>query len=255
VPDALIYLFCGLSGGLLGGYLGLGGGEIIVPFLVVIAGIDIKAAVPVSMAAIVVNSFSASNQYLKRGMVDLEIVILLGLFLAMGVTTGTNLNVVIPADGIKLLLTVMLVYTSISLLKGRITPGKLIFSDNRTKYLMVCLALVFIVGVLAALVGVGGGVFLIPILYLIIGLPLTTARGTTSLMICFASASATAVYFLYDMIDLSVVSPVIVGIALGGRVGGFFGTAARPVFVRVLFFIVMLYMAYKLAREPLGKLL
>ena len=255
MPDMLLYLLGGLSAGLLGGYLGLGGGEIMVPFLTVVAGVDIKTAVPVSVAAIVVNSISASNEYLRRGMVDLELVIVLGLFLVMGNITGSNLSLVVPADSIKLLLTILLVYTSFSLLKGRRAPRHLVFSDNRTKYLLLCLLLAFGVGTLAALVGLGGGVFLIPILYLIIGLPLSTARGTSSLMICFASASATAIYFFHDMIDLSIASPVIVGIALGGKVGGFFGTVARPIVIRVLFFVAMLYLAYELASEPLEKLL
>ena len=65
-------LGCGILAGLFGGYLGLGGGIVIVPFLTLAMGIDIKQAVPVSMAAIVVNSLSASSEYMKKGMVDLE---------------------------------------------------------------------------------------------------------------------------------------------------------------------------------------
>jgi len=251
VPQMLLYLLCGFLAGMLGGYLGVGGGEIMVPFLTVIAGLDIKSAVPVSVAAIVVNSFSASNEYLKHGMVDLELVIVLAIFLVLGNIAGSNLSMVVPADYIKLLLTILLVYTAFSLLKGRRVSKRLIFSDNRTKYLPVCLALAFCVGTFASLVGIGGGVFLIPILYLIVGLPLTTARGTSSLMICFASASATAVYFVYDLIELSIAAPIILGIALGGKVGGFFGTGAKSIVIRVLFFLVMLYLAYELARGPL----
>ncbi len=255
MPDMSLYFLGGLLAGLLGGYLGLGGGEIIVPFLAVFADVDIKAAVPVSVAAVVVNSISASNEYLKRGMVDLELVIVFGLLLVMGSIAGSNLNLVVPAHHIKLLLAVLLVYSSFSLLKGRGIPKQLVFRDNRTKYLVVSLLLAFGVGTLAALVGLGGGIFLIPILYLIVGLPLSTARGTSSLMICFASASATAVYFSHDMIDLSIASPVIVGIALGGKVGGLFGTVAKPVVIRAVFFVVMLYLAYELASQPLEKLL
>lgn len=251
MPQMLLYLLCGFLAGMLGGYLGVGGGEIMVPFLTVIAGLDIKSAVPVSVAAIVVNSFSASNEYLKHGMVDLELVIVLAIFLVLGNIAGSNLSMVVPADYIKLLLTILLVYTAFSLLKGRRVSKRLIFSDNRTKYLPVCLALAFCVGTFASLVGIGGGVFLIPILYLIVGLPLTTARGTSSLMICFASASATAVYFVYDLIELSIAAPIILGIALGGKVGGFFGTGAKSIVIRVLFFLVMLYLAYELARGPL----
>ena len=73
--EFFLYILCGLTAGLLGGYLGLGGGIVMVPFLTVIAGVDIKTAVPVSVTAIVVNSFSASNEYLKKGMVDMELVV------------------------------------------------------------------------------------------------------------------------------------------------------------------------------------
>jgi uncharacterized membrane protein YfcA len=255
VPDTLLYLLCGFSAGLLGGYLGLGGGEIMVPFLTVIAGVDIKSAVPVSVAAIVVNSFSASSEYLKKGMVDFELVIVLAIFLVIGNITGSNLSFIVPADHVKLLLTILVVYTAFSLLKGRTAPQQLVFSDNRTRYLPLCLVLALAVGTFAGLVGIGGGVFLIPILYLLIGLPLSTARGTSSLMICFASASATAVYFMNDMIEFSIASPVIVGIALGGKLGGFFGTVAKPIIIRVVFFLVMLYLAYGMARGPLEQLL
>ncbi|MFQ6008677.1 MAG: sulfite exporter TauE/SafE family protein [Candidatus Zixiibacteriota bacterium] len=255
MPDSFLYLLGGFSAGLLGGYLGLGGGEIMVPFLTVIAGVDIKSAVPVSVTAIVVNSFSASNEYLKKGMVDFELVIVLAIFLVMGNIAGSNLSFFVPADYVKLLLTVLLVYTAFSLLKGRTTPQRLVFSDNRTNYLQYCLVLALLVGTLAGLVGIGGGVFLIPILYLLVGLPLTTARGTSSLMICFASASATAVYFMNDMIEYSIASPVIVGIALGGKLGGFFGTAAKPIIIRIVFFLLMIYLAYGMARDPLQQLL
>ncbi|UCD64867.1 MAG: TSUP family transporter, partial [Candidatus Zixiibacteriota bacterium] len=82
--DQLLYVLCGLSAGLLGGYLGLGGGVVMVPFLTVLVGIDIKQAAPISITAIVVNSFTASNEYLKRGMVDMELVIVLAVFMVLG---------------------------------------------------------------------------------------------------------------------------------------------------------------------------
>ena len=52
MPDLVAFLLCGFSAGLLGGYLGLGGGEIIIPILTVVIGIDIKAAIPVSVVAV-----------------------------------------------------------------------------------------------------------------------------------------------------------------------------------------------------------
>ena len=249
--ELLLYVVCGLSAGLLGGYLGLGGGIVMVPFLTVVAGVDIKAAVPVSVAAIVVNSFSASNEYLKKGMVDLELVVILAVFMVLGNISGSLLSATVPATWTKLLLTVVLVYTAFSLLKGRQASERMAFADNRGKYLLVCTLLAFVTGTLSGLVGIGGGVIIVPVLYLVIGLPLATARGTSSLMIGFSAAAATAVYFLKGQIDLEMASAVILGIIIGGKFGGFLGTMAKPIIVKVLFFIVMLYLAFRLAYDPL----
>ena len=70
IPPMFIYMLCGLTAGLLGGYLGLGGGIIMVPFLTIAAGLDIKVAVPVSVTATVVTSIASSNEYLKKGMTE-----------------------------------------------------------------------------------------------------------------------------------------------------------------------------------------
>jgi uncharacterized membrane protein YfcA len=129
------------------------------------------------------------------------------------------------------------------------------FSDNRGKYLMICTLLAFFTGTLAALVGIGGGVILVPILFLIIGLPLSTARGTSSLMVGFSAAAATTVYFLNGEIDPRILSGVVLGIIVGGKLGGFLGTMAKPLVVKILFFIIMMYLAFRLGYEPLMELL
>ncbi|NOY87810.1 MAG: sulfite exporter TauE/SafE family protein [FCB group bacterium] len=255
MTDQFLYILCGLSAGLLGGYLGLGGGIVMVPFLTIIAGLDIKLAVPVSVTAIVVNSFSASNEYLKKGMVNLELVIILSIFMVMGNITGSNLNRIVPANYTKLILTILLVYTAFSLLKGKQPKEQLPFKGNQGKYIMVSTVLAYLTGTLAGLVGIGGGVILVPLLYLVIGMPLTTSRGTSSFMIGFSSAAASAVYLLNGMIDYKIAAEVILGIIIGGKLGGYFGTTAKPIVVKILFFVIMLYLAYKMSYQPLLELL
>lgn len=253
--DQLLYILCGLSAGLLGGYLGLGGGIVMVPFLTAVLGIDIKQAVPVSVTAIVVNSFSSSNEYLKKGMVDIELVVMLAVFMVIGNISGSLLSDYIPAHYTQLLLTVLLVYTALSMLKSKKAGEKLSFSVNRNKYLFITTFLALITGTLAGLVGIGGGVILVPVMYLIIGLPLTTARGTSALMIGFSSAAACLVYFLKGQIDFEIVSGVIAGIIIGGKLGGYLGTMAKPLVVKIMFLIIMLYLAFKLSYQPLMELL
>ncbi|HUV29790.1 MAG TPA: sulfite exporter TauE/SafE family protein [Acidobacteriota bacterium] len=255
MSDYLLYVICGLTAGVLGGYLGLGGGIVMVPFLTVATGLDMKTAIPVSVAAIVVNSIASSTEYLRRGMVDLELVVVLTIFMAMGNITGSILSSYVPTDLLRLMFTAVLLYTAFAFLKGRQPSERMTFQDSRKRYLLLCSALIYVAGTLAGMIGIGGGVIIIPLLFLIVGLPLTTARGTSAFLIGFSAAAATAVYFLSGRLDPAVVSPVILGIIFGGKIGGYFGTLAKPFVVKILFFVTMLYLAFRLAWEPLAGLL
>lgn len=255
MPDTLLYISCGMAAGLVAGYLGLGGGIVMVPFLTLVAGVDFRTAVPVSVTTIVVNSFVASNEYLKRGMVDLKLVTVLAIFVVTGNIIGAYLIHIVPVQIVKSLFTLLLIYTAVSLLKDRKINDRLSYSDNRGIYIVVCVVLALLTGVMAGLLGVGGGVILVPVLYLIIGLPLSTARGTTSLLIGFSAAASATVYLLNGMIDSALAAPVILGAIIGSRLGGYLGTRARPKVVRVVFFLLMIYMAYRLSYDTIIEML
>jgi len=255
MADLLLYIGCGLTAGLLGGYLGLGGGIIMVPYLTLVAGTDILTAVPVSVTAIVVNSIASSTEYLRKGMVDLEISLILAVFMTMGNIFGSKLSETVSTEFIQLVFTALLLYTSVVFIRGRKPKERIRFADNRKKYLPLCILLIFLTGMLAGLVGIGGGIILIPIMFLIIGLPLTTARGTSSFMIGFSAAASAAVYFLNGRLDTRIALPVVLGILVGGKLGGYFGTVAKPLVIRIVFFLLMLYLAIRIGYEPLRGLL
>ena len=246
MTEALLFVLCGILSGLLGGYLGIGGGVITVPFLTIILGIDIAYAVPASVISIIITSFASSNEYLKKGMVDLELVVLLSAFMVLGNIVGSGMSPFIPKLWIQLLLGLLLIYTAFSLLRTRKEKSQLSFQDNRVKYIVICTLLAFLTGSLSGLLGIGGGAILVPLLHLVIGVPLTAARGTSALMIGSSSAAAAAVYFFGGMVNVAIAAPVAFGAVLGGKLGGLAGTVAKPLIVKIIFFVVMLYLAWKL---------
>ncbi len=248
----LAYIFCGLLAGLLGGYLGLGGGIVIVPFLTLVMGLNVKAAVPISMAAIVINSLASSSEYMKRGMVDLELMVSLTLSMVIGMVCGSMLlNIVTPAY-VKILLAVVLLYAAYNFVRNpesgagasKLTPRNMLW----------CAILALFGGTLAGLVGVGGGVIVIPLMYLMLGVPLNKARGTSSFIVGFAGAASLAVYFLSGIVNLAVLPPVMLGTIIGGKVGGKLGALAKPLAVKVVFTIVILYVSARLAIGAVGEL-
>ncbi|MFH2048869.1 MAG: sulfite exporter TauE/SafE family protein [bacterium] len=255
MPEIVGYIISGFAAGLFGGYLGLGGGELLIPLLTVVYGLDIKSAVPISVTAVMVNSFSSSIEYLKKGMVDVEIVVILSIFTVMGAAFGSTINNILPDNVIRICFSILLVYAAFSFLKGRTPDNRPRINDNRKHDLRLVYLLSFLTGSVSALVGIGGGVLLLPLIYLMIRLPLNTARGSSTLIICFSSTAAAAIYFIQDRILLSVVSPVILGILIGGKIGGFLGTIAKPTIVRILFFLVMIYLAYRMISNFIGNIL
>ena len=71
--DVVVALLIGLAGGTFGGLLGIGGGTLFVPALVLILGEDQHVAQGVSLVVIVPTAMSATAANLRRGYVDREV--------------------------------------------------------------------------------------------------------------------------------------------------------------------------------------
>lgn len=248
-----LYILCGILAGLLGGYLGVGGGIVIVPFLTLVMGLDIKTAIPVSMAAIVINSLAASSEYMKKGMVDIELMISLTFSMVIGMIVGSTLLTIVSASYVKFLLAAVLVYTAVSLVRGQERSQSQIDSNKRDK-LVLCALLALAGGIIAGLVGIGGGVIVIPLMFLVIGVPLSVARGTSSFIVGFSGAASLAVYFLNGLVSMAVVPGVMLGTILGGKLGGRLGTLAKPTSVKLLFVALLVYTALRLVLSAWGEL-
>ena len=226
-----------------------------VPFMAIVMGLDIKAAAPISMAAIIVGSMSASTPYLKKNSIDNELAVVLGVFMTIGGVTGSIISAYIPSNIIQLIFSVLVIYAALMLFKKKNESEKRWHSDNRTIYYSVAATAALFTGTIAATLGVGGGIFLIPALYLLFGKNLKVARGTSAMVIGFSATAATAVYLGSGRLDASAAMPVILGVVIGGMIGGQLGTLAKPLAVKIVFLIVMLFTAYKLLSSALGSLL
>lgn len=226
-----------------------------VPFMAIVMGLDIKAAAPISMAAIIVGSMSASTPYLKKNSTDNELAVVLGVFMTIGGVTGSIISAYIPSNIIQLIFSVLVIYAALMLFKKKNESEKRWHSDNRTIYYSMAATVALFTGTIAATLGVGGGIFLIPALYLLFGKDLKVARGTSAMVIGFSATAATAVYLGAGRLDAAAAMPLILGVVIGGMIGGKLGTLAKPLAVKIVFLIVMLFTAYKLLSSALGTLL
>ena len=249
--DVFLILAMGGTIGFLSGVFGVGGGFLMTPLLIFI-GVPPAVAVTTGANQILASSVSGVLAHLRRGNVDLKIgaVLTVGGFAGSGVGVGLftvlrhlgQIDLIISLCYVVFLGiigTVMLVESGSILLRGsgsvqrrklhrhnwlQTLPFKMRFRRSRL-YIsaLVPLAIGFLVGALAAIMGVGGGFVMVPAMIYLLEMPTSVVIGTSLLQIIFVTASVT---FL-QAINTQTVDVVLALLLLAGAVvGAQFGSRA-----------------------------
>lgn len=192
-----LLLATGVVAGVLAGLLGVGGGIIIVPILFhlfsafgVATDLAMPLAVGTSLSTIVLTSIvSAKNHYAKGG-VDVELVKTWVWPVLVGVAIGAALPVVIDGSQVKGVFGGMLVVVSLHMLASSFRPLQLL---DHLPARPIQIVLAVIVGALSALLGIGGGTLMVPLLTLL-AFPIHRAVSTASVFGLIISVPATVMY-------------------------------------------------------------
>lgn len=182
----------GLISGILAGFLGIGGGVILVPMLVSLGYTPLQA-VATSSLAIVVTSVSGSLNNWKMGYFDYKRVLYLGLPAIATAPIGVYIGNLIPAYllliafGVLLLVNIYLVELRKKLSQSP-QASKIKFNPVLSR-----IATGGIAGILAGLLGIGGGVILVPLQMLLLQEPIKLAIQTSLGAIVATAVSACVV--------------------------------------------------------------
>jgi len=273
-----VFVLLGLGGvvGFLSGVFGVGGGFLLTPLLIFI-GVPHAIAVASSANQLVGASVSGALAHWRRGNVDFQmaIVLLVGGF--AGSAAGVwffgllrrwgEIDVAISLSYTLLLGTLgslMLVESTRALLRHR-RPGArrklhqhiwlhglpLKMRFRRSKLYISALlpiGLGFFVGVLSAIMGVGGGFVMVPAMIYILGMPTAMVPGTSLFQIIFVAAAVTVLQALENgTVDVVLAMVLLLGGVVGAQLGTRFGTKLRGDQLRALLALLVLAVAGKLA--------
>ncbi len=190
----------GLLGGLLSGAFGVGGGIVMVPLLIVIAGFDQRRASATSLMAIVPTAIAGSIGYLAGGQVDF----LAAGFVAAGGVAGSFLGATLlrrlPIVWLRWMFVAMLVVAALRLLL--VAPERIAELELDWVVAPGLVALGCIMGIASGLFGVGGGVIAVPGLIAIFGAGDLVAKGTSLLVMIPTALMGTATNWRNRLVDL-----------------------------------------------------
>ena len=278
-----IFLLLGLGGivGVLSGMFGVGGGFLMTPLLFFI-GIPPAVAVATEANQIVASSFSGVLAHFRRKTVDFK----MGTVLLIGGLTGAAVGVVIfnylKAQGqvdllVKLCYVVflgvigslMFVESLNALRKSRnnatvtttrrqrgwmqALPLKTRFRTSGL-YISVLPPLVvgLFVGILSAIMGVGGGFIMVPAMIYLLGMPTKVVVGTSLFQIIFVTGFTTLLHATTNYtVDMALAVLLLVGGVIGAQIGTQIGTRLRAEQLRILLAMMVLAVCFKLALDLL----
>jgi len=278
VEVTLVLAAGGVAAGLFGALLGLGGGILIVPLLTLGFGLAMRDAVGVSLVCVIVTSGAAAGVYLQRHVANLRLGMVLELFTATGALVGGLTAFLLPEQVLAGLFTALLVYTALSMLRRGVgeaaeapiadagpilepgTPAPppaawreaLSGPDYRVREFGAGIVGSVGAGVVAALLGVGGGIVKVPLMHLVMGVPLRVATATSNLMIGVTASASAIIYLMRGGIDPLVAGPTALGVFVGATLGSRTAQRIDARVLRALFVVVLLYTAIEMARRALG---
>ncbi|MGC6484618.1 MAG: sulfite exporter TauE/SafE family protein [Candidatus Puniceispirillales bacterium] len=273
-----IMTIIGLGGmvGFLSGVFGVGGGFLMTPLLIFL-GVPAPVAVGTEANQIVASSVSGVLAHFRRGNVDIK----MGLVLLAGGLVGSTIGVALFAllrelgqidVVIKLSFIVflgiigslMLIESVRAMLRARLPgarrgklhqhnwlhglPFKMRFRKSKL-YISALLPFMVgaLVGVLSAIMGVGGGFIMVPAMIYLLGMPTAVVVGTSLFQIIFVTANVTFLQSVQTQtVDIVLAGLLLFGAVVGAQFGTRVGAMLRGEQLRGLLALIVLAVCLKL---------
>jgi len=286
LPVNIFLIFgMGLAVGFISGMFGIGGGFLMTPLLIFI-GISPAVAVASVSSHIAASSFTGAMTYWRKRAIDIALALMLLSAGIVGTATGVwlftflravdQLDLMIGLSYVTLLTVVgaLMIYESLQAelrtLKGMPAmlrrpgshtwlhrlPFKVRFKRSKIYVSAIPVwAIGFIIGFVGAIMGIGGGFLLVPMLIYFLRVPTATVIGTSMVLTLVTMAAATVMHASTNhLVDAVLALILMVGGVIGAQFGARTGQRMRGERLRLLLgllvFAVGLRFAYELVVQP-----
>jgi uncharacterized membrane protein YfcA len=280
-----IFLFLGMGAGVgfLSGLFGVGGGFLMTPLLI-FAGIPPAVAVATEANQIVASSVSGALAHWRRGNVDVKMGVVLLIGGLVGSTLGVwifgllrglgQIDLVIRLSYVVFLgiIGALMLVESLRAISRQRKPGgkrrklhqhnwlhglpfKMRFRRSKL-YISALLPLGIgvLVGILAAIMGVGGGFIMVPAMIYLLGMPTAMVVGTSLFQIIFVTANVTFLQAWQNQtVDIFLALLLLAGGVIGAQFGTHAGAKLPGEHLRSMLALIVLGVCGRLAYDLLAR--
>lgn len=252
--DAIIMLLLtvlGVFAGFLGGLLGVGGGIIVVPILVLVFNLDTRLAVGTSLVMVIFTALSATFAYSRQRRIDWKVGVMSAVATVPGASIGAYATRLFSSNSLAIIFGLTILLVAVVMLhrsfRERTDPQKTHMLTSKSKStrglwsrrlldntgevfeydasIYSGLLLLVLGGLASGFLGIGGGLVVVPILTAAVGLPMHVAIATSMLTMIFTAVSGVSTHIMLGNVSVEYAIPLVVGILGGTQIGAW--TAKR----------------------------
>jgi uncharacterized membrane protein YfcA len=272
-----LWLFAvSLGASALGGMLGMASGIFIVPVLTLWGHVDIRSAIGASIVSVIACSCGSAAPFLKGRLTNVRLAILLETATTAGALTGVLLAGTIPASYLFFIFGMILLISAQQMLAKRRDPALASIQSltcrsttwrldssypdralgrdvaYRVQRLPMGMGLMYLAGLISALLGIGSGVLKVPAMDTALRLPIKVSSATSNFMISVTAAASAGAYFVRGDIVAPVAGPVALGSVVGAILGARLLMSISNERVRLLFVVVLAALAVQMFVAAFG---
>jgi hypothetical protein len=241
--EALLTVLVGLAAGVLSGLFGVGGGIAMTPGLTALGGLSPIVAVATPLPVILPTAAVGAFTYHRAGEVDMRAAAWISLTGAAASAVGALLTEAVDARLLLVVTAALLGWQSIEILRGRSRPAT---AEERPIHAWMLALVGVVAGLLSGLLGIGGGIVIVPALAGILGVPLKRALGTSLVAVVVLVIPGTIVHAVLGNIDWLAALFLVIGSVPGARLGATIalGTKERTLRLMVGSFLALVAVVY-----------
>lgn len=233
----------GFAAGVLSGLFGVGGGVVTTPAVNTLLGGTAIEAIATPLPVILPTSLVGSYTYAKAGEVSVRAAKWAALPGIAGAIAGALLTEVVNTHLLLVVTSALIAVTAIQVIRNR--PPRTAWVIGETpgwKYAAIGL----VAGTISGLLGIGGGIVMVPAFTLWVGMPLRRALGTSLLVIAVLVVPGTIVHAILGNIDWAIFAALTLGVIPGARLGAriALGVRERTLRLAVGTFLLVVAAAY-----------
>lgn len=257
--SSFLLLFAGgVATGTIGGLLGIGGGVFLIPFLVLVFGIPMHQAIATSIVAVIATSSAGAAMNVERHLVNVRLGMVLEIATVLGAIFGGLTANLLSGDTLtKIFATLLLLVAGMMAYRMKRSPEESEQSGNGVlqadfvdaasgktvtygvKRIPLVMFVSLIAGNVSGLLGVGGGIFKVPAMNMISGIPIKAATATSNFMIGVTAAASAFIYFSHGHLNPLIASAAALGVLTGSYVGISLGRRIHSTLLTWIFIVVL----------------